>query len=743
MDLGGDWRAAPSTDDLRRAITAGAAAGEAGTAESEAGAAENEAGAAESEAGAAEGGSSGDWVDVSVPGHWRSSPALAASDGPVLYRREFTAPAPDDGRRHFLTFDGIFYQGDVWLDGEYLGDTEGYFVPHSFEVGDHLRARTDHVVTVEVTCSRPSDLTAKRNLTGVFQHWDCIDPDWNPGGVWAGVHLDSCGPVRMSALKVLCREAREERAVIDLEATLDRAGRGPVTIDTAVTREGRDEPAATHTQEATLASGANTIRWRVAVERPELWWPRALGAQPLYEVSVTVRDAEGRPSDRRTALTGLRQVRMRDFVVTVNGERLFLKGANAGPTRRDPAAASAADVRADVDLAVDAGLDLLRLHAHIARPELYDQADRRGMLLWQDLPLQWQYGRVRRQAVEQARAAVRLLGHHPSIAVWCGHNEPDPPAPPEGESRPAAARRAAAHVLPTWNRTGLDRSIRRALERTDGSRPVVAHSGVVPHPLGGTDTHLWFGWYRGEARDLATAIARLPVLGRFVSEFGAQAVPQSAAFMAPEQWPDLDWDGLAAHHCLQRPVLEARVPVEGHATFDSWRRATQAYQAELLRLHVETLRLVKYRPAGGFCFFLLADAQPAVSWSVLDHERVPKAGFDAVRRACRPVAIVASPPPGPAAPGRRVQADLHVVSDLRTPLAGAVAEATLAWPGGSRSWRFGGDVGPDRAARVGRIVHTLPDDAPSGPLSLGLRLVWEGGESENHYSSDVTAGGGI
>ena len=48
-----------------------------------------------------------------------------------------------------------------------------------------------------------------------------------------------------------------------------------------------------------------------------------------------------------------------------------------------------------------------------------------GLLLWQDMPLQWGYAAaVRKQAARQAREAVDLLGYHPSIAVWCGHNEP-------------------------------------------------------------------------------------------------------------------------------------------------------------------------------------------------------------------------------------------------------------------------------------------------------------------------------
>ncbi|MGZ6899043.1 MAG: hypothetical protein ACXVJZ_16585, partial [Acidimicrobiia bacterium] len=72
---------------------------------------------------------------MSVPHHWRAEPAFADHDGPVLYRRRFTRPTADpsdatgrhDRRRWFLELDGIFYYGDVWLDGEYLGATEGYF----------------------------------------------------------------------------------------------------------------------------------------------------------------------------------------------------------------------------------------------------------------------------------------------------------------------------------------------------------------------------------------------------------------------------------------------------------------------------------------------------------------------------------------------------------------------------------------------------------------------------------------
>lgn len=683
-----------------------------------------------------------DWETLDVPGHWRSTPAFADSDGPIIYRRRFDAEAVPG--RAFLVFDGLFYQGDVWLDGEYLGDTEGYFFPHHFEITEALARRPDHLLAVEVSCSRPADLTAKRNLTGVFQHWDCIDGDWNPGGIWAGVRVERTGPVRIRALKVLCREASAERAVLDLEATLDSPDPVPVRLRTMITPSADPGgPAATdHRQEQALSAGVNVVRWRVPVERPELWWPRALGPQPLYQVDVSVGlgDPDGAAaSDHRMVLTGLRQVKVRNFIATVNGERLFLKGANYGPTARALAEPTGADIERDVRLAADAGLDMLRVHAHIGRPELYQAADRLGVLLWQDLPLQWGYGHVRRQAVDQAARAVDLLGHHPSVAVWCGHNEPMAvETPPGGALAPrAVARFVAGQFLPTWNKTILDRSLRRALERADGSREVVAHSGVVPHPAWGTDSHLYYGWYHGDERDFPRMLARFPVLGRFVSEFGAQAVPEAAEFMDPSRWPDLDWDRLVAHHGLQLDVFRSRVPPEDHLSFDAWREATQRYQATVLRHHIETLRRLKYHPTGGFCFFMLADAQPAVSWAVLDHRRQAKAAYRAVADACAPVIVTAERPPPSCRPGERLNLDVHVVSDLRIPLRDCVVRATVRWPSGERSWRFAGTVDSDSCTRVGRLGLTIPRDSPDGDLSVELQLGWPGGNRVNRYDGLV------
>jgi len=707
VDLCGTWRAAPSGDELRRRFV-------------------------ESDFDDAA------WVDLEVPGHWRSAPALADSDGPVLHRRGFEAPRPEKGRRSFVVLEGCFYQSDVWLDGFYLGDTEGYFLPHAFEVTDQLRDRDQHVLAVELTCDRQGQdaTTLKSNLTGAFQDPGFVDPDWNPGGIWRPVCLVETGAVRIASLRVRCAEATEEGARLLLTARLDATEAEEVELRTTV-----DPGGVEHRHTAHLTAGTNELSWPVEVADPTLWWPRALNpsdAPPsLVDVEVEVRPRDGPLSDVARRRTGLRQVRMRRLVLEVNGERLFLKGAAHGPTRMALGEAPATELRRDVALAQDAGLDLLRVHAHISRPELYEAADQAGLLLWQDLPLRRRYQRgMRGPAVHQAGAAVDLLAHHPSIAIWCAHDVPvglDTTLAPERLVR----RHLRDQVLPSWNRSVLDTALARALDKADGSRPVLPNTGGLSRPTGGTGPFAWLGWYHGDQRDLPGWLRRLPVLGRFVGAFGAPAVPETAGWMEPERWPDLDWERLGRRHGLEKATFDQRVPPAAFPTFAAWRTATQEHQAAMLRHHVEALRRCKYRPTGGFCQHSLADAHPAVSCAVLDHERVPKPGLAALRSACAPVIVTADRPAASYAPGTAVALDVHVVSDLRQPLEACTVQARLGWPGGGHRWAFEGAVPADAVARVGTLSFEVPD-AP-GPIVLDLHLSGPATATATYHSRIVAS----
>jgi len=678
------------------------------------------------------------WTCVEVPGHWQDHPDFASSDGPLMYRHAFSADPPAEGRRRWVTLDGIFYQADVWLDGAYLGDPEGYFTSHNLEITSLSRIDHEHVLAVEVTCSPQSGTAGRRNITGIFQTPAGVGPNRNPGGLWRPVSVYDTGPVQIDRLRVLCRDADARRAHLRLATRLDSDRLTPVTMRTYVDGDQVDE------QHQSIAAGHNDFEWTIDISDPALWWPRALGDQPLIEVAVEVV-IDGEVSDRRERRTGLRQLVWDDWICSVNGERLFLKGANLLPTTLGPANASGEMIRRDLDAAVELGLDALRVHGHIADRPLYEAADEAGILLLQDFPLQWGHARsVRHQAVEQARAAVDSLGHHPSIAMWTAHDDPGATdAAVISAGWRGTARSIAAKQLPSWNKSVLDRWVKRAFERADSSRQVVAHSGVVPHlpQLDGTDSHLWFGWRHGEAEDLAEFAARLPRMVRFVSEFGSDSPPADAPFideqLARFAWPSLDWEQMQIDVGYQRDVAERSFAPTEFDTFDEWRDTLQYYQSHVLKTQIETLRRLKYRPTGGFCFSSLNDSAPAISSSILDHERRPKPAFATVAAACVPVLVVADPLPADLHSGAQLDLDVHVVSDLRTALDFAVVDAVVSWDGGEQRWRFGGPIPADDVVKVGRIRMSVPD--ATGPIALDLHLTSGETTSRNRYTTTITA----
>ncbi len=677
------------------------------------------------------------WEPISVPGHWCTTAKFATSDGPLMYRRSFRAEPPTEGHRRWITLDGIFYQADLWLDGAYLGDPEGYFFPHSFDITALSRFGDDHVLAIEVTCSPQATTSGRRNITGAFQ------PPWgpgstrNPGGLWRPVHVYDTGAVRIDRLRVLCRDADDRRAHVRIAARLDSDREVPITIRTSLDGETSDE------LDVVVAAGQNELEWTIDIVDPALWWPRALGSQPLVEVGIEVL-IDGEVSDRRARRTGLRQITWDNWHCSVNGERIFLKGANYLPVAALPGDAAADRIHDDLTAAVDLGLDALRIHGHIADREVYSTADAFGLLLLQDFPLQWGHARsVRAQAVEQARAAVDSLGHHPSIAQWTAHSNPGQTEAAGSSSRwPRQVRSLAAQQLPTWNRTVLDRWVKRAFEKADPTRHVVAHSGVLPHlpQLDGTDSHLSFGWRHGEAEDLAEFASRLPRMVRFVSEFGSDSAPRSATFIDDElrinEWPDLDWDRLAAEHGYERSVFERLFPPSDFDTFEEWSATTQHYQSHVLKTQIEALRRLKYRPTGGFCFSTLNDSAPAISSAILDADRVPKFACDAVQAACAPVIAIMDPLPDLVTPGDRLTLDVHLVSDLRAPIDFAVVDVVAGWASGEQRWRFGGAVAADEVVKVGTVHLDVPDIV--GLLTMDLTITAGEITGTNHYATTVT-----
>ncbi|MEZ5376312.1 MAG: hypothetical protein R2733_07315 [Acidimicrobiales bacterium] len=698
MDLSGSWRAAPLDAELNRS-------------------------------GADPDLDDSGWNTVTVPGHWGETSRFAHAQGPLLYRRQFEHEPTEPGKRSWLALDGVLAQSEIWLDGRFVGDTIGYFVPHQFEITDALNERDQHVLAIEVSCPDQGDSSSKRSLTGSLQSGP-LAPSGSPGGIWRPVRIERTGPIAIRYARVICQEATDAKAVLRVRLVVDALSAGEARIDTSVTGpDGEAAGGGAETHE--LASGENRLEWKVEIDQPSLWWPAALGSQPLYEVGVAIRTPDNEVSDRRHWRTGLRRISVNNMVWRVNGERMFVKGVSLGPQDRFLGSMDTGVIADDLRSVRDAGLDLVRVHGHVARSELYEAADRQGVLLWQDLPLVGPYATSTRKLARRiARDVVDLLGHHPSVAVWCAHDEPNGPPLPEpnrsAQIEPPTARRLGRHLFPSWNRSVLDPLLRREIRSADTSRSVIVRSGSLPllTDLSASDPHLWLGWHSGTYEDLPELIRQWPRLGAFLGGFGSQSVTVA------------DWDEDAPQFAsAQAGAFDRYVPRRAYADGESWALATRAYQAELLRFHIETIRRLKYSPAGGFCLLSLIDADPDGGFGLLDHERHRKPAFDAVADACTPVAIVADQPPAITTAGAPIQLAVHAISDLRTTLGNVEVIATATCGSWSHRQTWHGDLPADSCQLIGELAFEVPD--LNGQLVIDLSLLAVDRAATNRYHSVV------
>ncbi len=678
-----------------------------------------------------------DFVDLAVPGHWQSSAPFAQNHDALLYRRRFTALTPEPDTRAWLHLDGIAVQGDVWLDGTYLGNSEGAWVSHHFEITDALSARNEHTLGIEVTSPQSTNTKTNMHTLGTWIGGPYVRPTWNPGGIWRPVRVTRTGPVAIKTHRVLCTAASPTRATVSITCTLDAQQATTVTIVTCA-----GDVDAERTQ--ALASGTNQVTWDIEITNPSLWWPYELGDQPLTTVSVEVfahesHDKPGPISDQFATTCGLREIALHNWVASINGERIYLKGVLAGPAAHELGTADQHVFVDQVAHAKAAGCNLIRVHGHLSAPAFYAAADEAGMLIWQDLPLYRTHHRsVRRVALATAQAAVNALGAHPSVALWCAHDEPDLDSTQlNSDKRPTFLDRLVAHELPNWNRSVLDVALKRSLSGADPTRPVIGSSGTWPHPpaLNGTDIHVAFGWHSGDTDDLDRLARTVPRAVRFVQITPSPSLPVDHAPFGETTWPHIDITSAIADGNVDVELLQDRLPPDVFDNADDWIRATHNHHGQLIRDQIETLRRIKYRPSGGYCIAQLGDLRLGMSPSIVDSSGTRKPAFAVLHAANAPVLATLSPWPTCAHSGDEIECAIHVINDLRTPLDDATVTVDVGFDDDATTWTFGGSAPADSCVHVGTIRFTVP--AHSSSLTARVQLTCTQTSAANRYRAPV------
>jgi beta-mannosidase len=657
------------------------------------------------------------WPTLHVPSNWYLQGLYRS--GSVWFRRTFRVPRGQAGRRTRIVFDGVDYAAEVWLNGHQLGTHTGYFERFSFVVGPRLYDDRDNVLAVRVDSpleTGPSWSLHKKLIKGVFGHhdarpgnaWSDRGQDRNTGGIWGHVGLKPAGDLSLDGIHVRADamtpqgKALEDGQTARLSATVfvgsAAKATARVTLRATVTPYNFTPAAkssATTSIERIVAPGESDLALMLDVPAVQRWQVWERGHPYLYRLDVQLIDRRGAVLDSVSRVFGFRTIAF-DAVKgewKLNGRRIFLRGTNYIASQW-LGEMTPAFYRLDLGLMQQAGINAIRVHAHVEGEDLYRQADEAGMLIWQDFPLQWGYvddAKFTTEAVRQAVAMVDQLDHHPSIVAWSGHNEPPWDA--------AWMKTKYPDYRPDQNRE-LDRALAAALRHRDPSRYVHEASTTAEHP--------WLGWYSGAWSDYGRATTQT-----LITEFGAQALPdlEHLRRFIPEKdlWPEDDagWETWRDHD-FQPHETFTLAKVERGASVTEMIANTQRYQAQLVQFAAEAYRRQKHAPVGAIFQFMFNECWPSANWGIVDYWRRPKPGFAALARAYQPVLPSIEWTPEKFTPERPVVATVWIVNDLWT----GFDEASLEWTlrTGAKvveSMRTTVNVAPDHAVAVTRFEKAL------------------------------------
>jgi beta-mannosidase len=388
------------------------------------------------------------------------------------------------------------------------------------------------------------------------------------------------------------------------------------------------------------------------------------------------------------------------FFFTVNGEPVFMKGANWIPLDSFVPRAGPDDYRRLLGAAKEAGMNMLRVWGGgIYEQEVfYDLCDSLGLLVWQDFMFACAMypgdDAFLRSAQAEAADNIRRLRGHPCIALWCGNNESE-----EGWRNwgwQAGYDEGRREQIWSSYDTLFHCILPAAVRDHDGGRDYVPTSPrfgrADPRSLTEGDAHYWGVWH--DAEPFPVLEERVP---RFMSEFGFQSLPALGtieSFTLPQD-RRLGSAAMRAHQKhprgdeLIRAYMEREHPVPSGLV--EYVYLSQVVQAEGVRRGIEAHR--RSMPhCMGTLFWQMNDCWPVASWSSIDYAGRWKALHYAAREAFADILI--SPV------GRGDSLFVYIVSDRREPAAGRLSVRLFDLDGWELVRRAVDLTAPPRASAV-------------------------------------------
>ena len=575
--------------------------------------------------------------------------ALMAED--YSFRRSFACPAEVLHAAHqILRFEGIDTLSEVILNGRSLGRTDNMHLAWEFDVRGLLKEDDNElIVNIESPTRYIAKMDEEYHLGGStdamrgFPHLrkaHCMFGwDWGPRlpdqGIWRDVKLLAYEDSRI--LEVRIRQAHFMADGTPAEGHpghADAARSGGISVEiTAEVVQSGDLPV-----EILLTSPAgDTMTLKngepFRVEKPALWWPNGLGAQPLYTVTARLLDPAGGAAEEVIKRIGLRTATMRrepdawgeTFATEVNGRTFFAMGADYIPEDCVLSRRSKARTARLLDDCVRAHFNAIRVWGGGFYPDddFYDLCDELGLLVWQDFMFACANYRITPAFVdsirEEVRQNVRRIRHHACLGLLCGNNEMEQFAlmkEVDGDETTAADYLIQNEfIIPEV----------LAKEAPDifywPSSPSSGGKYVEPWSPDRGDVHYWDVWHGNKP-----FTAYREFYFRYLSEFGFQSFPciQTVESFARKEDQNIFSYVMEMHQRNQGAngkILNYLSSTYLYPTsFERLLYASQLLQAEAIRYGVEHFRRNRNDDrCMGAIYWQLNDNWPVASWASIDY----------------------------------------------------------------------------------------------------------------------------
>src|ERR671934_2415591 len=553
------------------------------------------------------------------------------------YRGQFTAPASSAGQAYWLRFKGISYRAQIWLNGTQLdANAVGTMAAHEYNVSSLIHPGAANAVAIVVT----PPAHGCKDLSFCTVDWNPEAPDMN-AGLWGKTLLDTTGPVALRDPYVKTTLPLPATNSADLTVYVDavNATNAPVTatVSGTITKAGYT----TLSLSQTVTLNANERREivfdpaaypQLHVTNPALWWPYQFGSPELYQLAVSATSG-GVTSDTKSINFGIRQftdyrtiVNGTSFVgYKVNGQPIFFRGGGYVwdmLQRFDPKSAAAT-----IQYVKSMGLNAIRFEGTVGYEDLYDLADKAGVMLMSGFVCcsAWEKDAWNAEQEQVAHASLdsqlRNLRAHASPFVWAF-----------GSDCPVSATHLAQYkAIATslhWQNPTLD-NVATWCNATAGMK--------MDGPYMWEPPVLW--WDTSQAGSAFGTNA----------EEGTDSPPPLESlqkFIGPNDlWPiGSVWNYHAGKsHSVFDNIkqftngVDNRYGTTGDAADYSRKSELQNY--ETARSFFEAWNSHEYTQSFGVIFWMLNNAWPSVHWNLYDWYYKPGGGYFGARKANEPVHI--------------------------------------------------------------------------------------------------------